>query len=102
MFILCPASTTQTLLVFVATAADASLPSSAAVALKTAAAAANITAAGKLLFPLVVLSFPFLFFPSPPLLACLDDLQVGVTATSGKWSREGKLDGCLTTLTLES
>ena len=72
MFILCPASTTQTLLVFVA-AADASLLSSAAVALKTAAAvvAANITAAAKLLFPLVVLSFPFLSFPSPPLLACL-------------------------------
>ena len=73
MFILCPASTTQTLLVFVA-AADASLPSSAVVALKTAAAAvvaANITAAAKALFPVVVLFFPFLYFPSPPLLVCL-------------------------------
>ena len=73
LFCMCPASTTQTLLVFVA-AADASLPS-AVVALKTAAAAAvvaaNITASVKFLFPLVVLSFPFLYFPSPPLLVCL-------------------------------
>ena len=43
MFILCPALPTQTLLVSVA-AADASLPSSAAVKLKTAAVAAVVAA----------------------------------------------------------